>query len=98
MKLCNQNNYKKNFITILSVSIIKSKILLNLASLYWKACNVEKKAKKANHDEFLYWYHYINNQVKNTRKSNQIGKKKVKSRNMLLLLLNITPYKNDLSH
>src|SRR3954471_20511391 len=74
-----KNNDKKNFITILSVS--KSKILLNLASLYQKACDAEDQAKKANQDEILCWYYYIiefDNQVRNIIKSDRIGEKKAK--------------------
>ena len=61
-----ENDNKKNSITILSVS--KSKILLNLASLYQKACDAEDQTKKANQNEILCWYYYIiefDNQVRN---------------------------------
>ncbi|RGB25268.1 hypothetical protein C1646_771985 [Rhizophagus diaphanus] len=76
-----ENSDKKNSITILSVS--KSKILLNLASLYRKACDAENQTRKANQDEILCWYCYIvefDNQVKNIMKSDRIGEKKAKGK------------------
>jgi len=54
----NSNQVSENHvsdITILSVSI--SKTLLDLATLYRKACDAEKQAIKANQDEILCWYH-----------------------------------------
>ncbi|CAG8625674.1 9936_t:CDS:2 [Paraglomus brasilianum] len=71
----NSNQVSENHvsdITILSVS--RSKTLLNLATLYRKACDAEKQAIKANQDEILCWYHYViefDNQVKDIMKNEQ---------------------------
>ncbi|CAG8630644.1 8406_t:CDS:2, partial [Paraglomus occultum] len=61
--------------------IQESKVLLNLTSLYKKACDAEKQAIKVNQDEITCWYYYIiefDNQVKNLMKSDHIGEKKAK--------------------
>src|SRR6266542_3240868 len=74
-----ENTNEKNSIVILSVA--KSKLLLNLACLYQKACDVKKQRIRVNQDEILCWYHYViefDNQVKNVMKTNRIGEKKAK--------------------
>ena len=74
-----ENTDKKNSVVILSV--VKSKSLLNLAYLYQKACDAKKQRIRINQDKILCWYHYViefDNQVKNVMKTNRIGEKKAK--------------------
>ncbi|CAG8684867.1 248_t:CDS:1, partial [Ambispora gerdemannii] len=74
-----QTSNKKDHVILFSAS--KNKILLNLTSLYQKACDAEKQAIKVNQDEITCWYYYIiefDNQVRDLMKSDNIGEKKAK--------------------
>ncbi|CAG8451660.1 6947_t:CDS:2 [Acaulospora morrowiae] len=87
-KMFAKNHVSKNLIQessgkgdIILFSASKSKVLLNLTSLYKKACDAERQAIKVNQDEITCWYYYIiefDNQVKNLMKSDHIGEKKAK--------------------
>ncbi|KAF0515320.1 hypothetical protein F8M41_017334 [Gigaspora margarita] len=96
----NSNQVSENHvsdITILSVS--RSKTLLNLATLYRKACDTEKQAIKANQDEILCWYYYViefDNQVKNIMKNEQVGKKKAKGQIYNFIIAQLDTKRNTL--
>ncbi|CAG8788754.1 19057_t:CDS:2, partial [Gigaspora rosea] len=86
-----------NNITILSVS--RSKTLLNLATLYRKACDAEKQAIKANQNEILCWYYYIiefDNQVKTIIKNEQVGEKKAKGQIYNFIIAQLDTKRNTL--
>ncbi|CAG8593993.1 12669_t:CDS:2 [Ambispora leptoticha] len=62
-KMFAKNHVTKNLIQessgkddVILFSASKSKVLLNLTSLYKKACDVEKQAIKVNQDEITCWY------------------------------------------
>ncbi|CAG8797319.1 22289_t:CDS:2, partial [Dentiscutata erythropus] len=87
-KMFAKNHVTKNLIqessgedNVILFSASKSKVLLNLTSLYKKACDAEKQVIKVNQDEITCWHYYIiefDNQVKNLMKSVHIGEKKAK--------------------